>query len=70
MAAADRSHVDEVSKVDAPRRLEEDEIQRLRALNRRWWGATFAAVVVVLGVFVAAGVLWLWSVVKDSPTIS
>jgi hypothetical protein len=50
----------------------EDERDRLRDV-RRAWGAAFLGFGIFLLVCFVAGLLfllWLWNVVKDSPTIS
>jgi hypothetical protein len=71
--AADEAPMDEWGDVEAVRRLNEDDIRKIHAKNRRWWGTTIALVVILLGVFFVVGLvflLWLWSIVQDSPTIS
>jgi hypothetical protein len=64
---------DEHGNLAAVRGMTEAEAERLRAINRRWWGSTILAVGIALGVPVAVVwvfLLWLWSLVKGSPTIS
>lgn len=53
--------------------MDEDEIRRLQRVNRRAWGAAVAGSGLVLLVFLVAGLLfllWLWSLVEGSKTIS
>jgi hypothetical protein len=53
--------------------MNEDEIRRLRRVSRRAWGAAVTGTGIVLIVFMIAGLLfllWLWSMVEDSPTVS
>jgi hypothetical protein len=56
-----------------PALMDEDEIRRLRRVSRRAWGAAVTGTGIVLIVFMIAGLLfllWLWSMVEDSPTVS
>jgi hypothetical protein len=53
--------------------MDEDEIRRLQRVNRRAWGAALAGSGIVLLIAFVAGLLfllWLWSIVEGSPTIS
>jgi hypothetical protein len=53
--------------------MDEEEHRRLQRVNRRAWGAALSGCGIVLLVFFVVGLvflLWLWSLVKDSPNIS
>jgi hypothetical protein len=58
--------------VDDPRH-DDDVIRRLRTRYRWTWGAIIAVTgFLLLTAFIAAWIfaLWLWNLIKDSPTIS
>ena len=53
--------------------MDEDEIHRLRRVQRRAWGATLAGTGLLLLLLFVAGLLfllWLWRLAEGSPTVS